>query len=195
MKYRLIAAGLAASILACGVASATAAPYAPASHSKLINWYTKIPDASQVDVPAYPGSIAIDSASRVCARAASGMLQCPALSLPYVVLVTKAPESKVLAFYRRHLAGGWSPVAKALSEKTHIWSFNGPELTLADKKTYSELLDIEPVGKALSSDERQAYMPGARTWIKITYVPRAMREARDPATVDYPPANVSDGSD
>ncbi len=195
MKYRSIIVGIPASILACGIASANAAPYAPASHSKLISWYTKIPDASQVDVPAYPGAIAIDSASRVCARSASGLLQCPALSLPYVVLVTKAPESAVLAFYRKHLSAGWSPIAKTLSEKTHVWSFNGPDLTLSDKKKYSELVDIEPVEKALSSDEKQAYMPGAQTWIKVTYVPRAMREARNPATVNYPLANESAGSD
>lgn len=195
MKYRSIVAGLAAPILACGIASANAAPYAPASHSKLINWYTQIPDASQVDVPAYPGAVAIDSVSRVCARSASGMLQCPALSLPYVVLITKAPESKVLDYYREHLSGAWALVATALSSKTHIWSFNGPDLTLADKKIYSELLDIEPAEKALSPDEKRAYMPGARTWIKITYVPKAMRKARDPASVNYPPANESAGSD
>lgn len=195
MKYRSIIVGSAAAVLACGIASANAAPYAPASHSKLINWYTQIPDASQVDVPAYPGAIAIDSAARVCARSASGLLQCPALSLPYVVLITKAPESMVLAFYRNHLSGSWSLVTGALSGKTHVWSFNGPDLTLADKRKYSELLDIEPVEKALSPDEKQAYLPGAKTWIKLTYVPKAMRKARDPATVNYPPANQSAESD
>jgi len=195
MKYRSIIVGLAASVLACGIASANAAPYAPASHSKLVNWYTQIPDASQVDVPAYPGAVAIDSVSRVCARSASGLLQCPALSLPYVVLITKAPESVVLAFYRNHLSGSWSLVTGALSEKTHVWSFNGPDLTLADKKKYYELLDIEPAEKALSPDEKRAYMPGAKTWVKITYVPKIMRKAGDPASVNYPPANESVGDD
>ena len=193
MSVRIFLACAVTAIFACTAASARAMPYAQASHSKSITWYTQIPDSTQVDVPAYPGAIVIDSVSRVCARSADGTLQCPALSLPYVVLITTAPESVVLAFYKRHLSGGWSLIAKALSKKTHVWSFNGPDLTLSDNKKYSELLDIEPADKALSSDEKQAYMPGARTWIKVTYIPKVMREARDPASVDYPPANTSAG--
>jgi hypothetical protein len=166
MKQVLTAALCAGAALAI-CTTAYAAPYAPvpplSKDGKQMLAFThkspaKCPDASAVDIPAYPGSLCLGMVTMTSGPASKRWY-------PRVKIVSTAPLSTVTAWYKSHLGKGWVYDPRIKHFAPPGWSFRTAART---QSVFFQPIDKthQPMGAAFFK------LGDAKTEITITYKPK-----------------------
>lgn len=134
-------------------ASVLAGPYAPRAPEAVASM--KVPDASAVPVPAYPGAkaSAANAGVKYTANDKTGQ------GLPTVALATKDGIGKVVAFYKGKLKG-WKYMEKYGS---HVFWRGADSYNMMDMTQSMTTENVTIVGMAHPS------MPGSKTTMTIVY--------------------------
>ena len=185
--------GYLAVVLVCGVSAAVqAAPYAPvithpkpkpgspqAAMAAFAVPFT-VPTADDVGIPAYPGA----KIEKIEGRAMEGWHKYS--GLPDLILLSTDSPKKVQAFYAKHLKN-WSVGAM----HPGYW-FNHGKVRVGDEQVAPHV-EVSSVKNMLTKSRFQRDMPGVQTVIIVHYLPPALKNAKDPEKVDFPPFAHSGG--
>lgn len=165
MKQVLTTALIAGAGLALSTA-AFAGPYAPtpplSKDGKQMAAYThkpptQCPDASAVDIPAYPGAMCLGTIKMTSGPVSKRWY-------PRVKIVSTDPIPAVAAWYKSHLGKGWVYDAQ-------IKHYTRPGWTIANSGR-RESVFFEPIDKTHQPLGAAFYkLAGAKTEITITYKP------------------------
>jgi len=173
---------LATALAVAGTALGDGAPYAPViKHPKpkpgtpeaamaALSKPFAVPTAQDVGIPAYPGA----KIERIEGRAMEGWHKYS--GLPDLFLLSMDSPKQIHDFYAKRLKG-WSYDVGTFSDKKIPLGFGG----------VPQKVEIDAVAAMMRSKQSAHDLPGAKTLIDVDYLPPALKRAKDPETMNFPP--------